>query len=137
MNPFAAPPIFRKVPVSEEPTTATLRALTRRPRTLMTPLLISTLNECGCWTRERSGNASGLVLLLELALRSIDELYLRLIECSLEFDRKGHCELSLMCTLARHMTHDDGGNRSIILRLELTFFDELEPAVHRITPVVA
>ena len=137
MNPFAVPPIFRKLPVSDEPATATLRALTRQPRTHTAPLLLSTLSQCGCWTRDRSGSATGLVLLLELPLRSTPELYLRLIERGLEFDRQGHRELSLICTLARHMGQEAGANRMVALRLELTFFDELQPAVHRIAPVLA
>ena len=137
MNPFAAPPIFRKQPVSEETTTATLRALTHQSRTTLAPLLMSTLSKCGCWTRERSGNATGLILLLDLPLHCAAELYLRLIECGLEFDRNGHHELSLLCTLARHLMQPVEVSRSITLRLELTFVDELEPAVHRIIPVMA
>lgn len=128
MNPFAPPPLYRRVPVVEVPIAAILRAQTYDARAEMTPRLREALDDCGCWTRSRSGSATGLVLLFELSLRSMAELYLALIECGLEFDRKGHCELSMLCTLGRHSAEAESLRRNVTLRLELTFLDELEPA---------
>ncbi len=137
MNPFASPPTFRQVPVAEEPIAATLRALTHGSRAATTCLLTEALSDCGCWTRERSGSATGLALLFELPLRSVAELYLSLIESGLVFDRKGHCELSLLCTLSRHSFQSDALRHSVTLRLELTFVDELQPESLCMTPAHA
>ena len=127
MNAFLKPPIYRQVPVAEEPTAATLRASTRMARETLTPALSQALSESGCWTRERSGNAAGLVLMLELSLCCIAELYVRLMACGLEFDRKGRQELAMLCTLGRHAQTDENLRRYVMLRLELTFTDETQP----------
>ena len=137
MNPFAPPPIFQKVPITEEPIAATLRALTHCSRAAMLPLLTEALSDCDCWTRSRSGSVTGMVLVFELPLRTVTELYLSLIECGLVFDRKGHCELHLLCTLGRHAFESEFLRRSVTLRLELTFVDELEPVSLRMQPVCA
>ena len=129
--------MYRNAPVSEEPIAATLRAWTHRSRRTVAPLLTSTLRDCGCWTRERAGNAARFHVLFEIHLHAVDELYWRLIECGLEFDRKGHCELALLCTLGRHSASEPSLRRAVALRLELTFADELGAATSSRKPLYA
>ena len=113
---------------SEDGTTvATLRAVSHNPRSRVGPLLTEALQDCGCWVRERKGSESGLALTFELALRGIAELYPSLMECGLEFDRRAHCELAMLCTLSKHSLVHDGLRKHLSLRLEVTFADELEP----------
>ena len=112
-------------PGPEEVAAASLRALTFQPRALVLPLLAEALEDCGCWVRERSGHATGLSLCLEVTLYAVAELYSSLIECGLEFDRRGHGELALLCTLRRHAILPDALRRTFSIRLEVTFADEL------------
>ena len=118
--------VFRNPPSHLEPPAVTLRAQSHLPRTSVVPLLSQALEDCGCWVQERSGDAAGLYLVFELSLREMDELYPSLVACGLTFDRKGHGELSLLCTLGRHALERGALRRNVTLRLELTFLKELE-----------
>ena len=129
------PPFPSSAPA--EAAQATLRALTYRPRPVIVPLLTESLEDCGCWVRERSGGANNLVLRFEISLYAVVELYSCLIECGLEFDRCGHRELALLCTLRRHAIVPDALRRMLNVRLELTFADELEPETLRIAAALA
>ena len=115
-------------PASDDVAVATLRAVTYRSRAILVPLVTEAFQECGCWTRERSGTAASLHLRFEMPLHAVSELYSRVIECGLEFDRRGHCELALLCTLRRHAIVPQALRRTLDVRLEITFADELEPA---------
>ena len=137
MNAFAKPPISRKLPGSEGPVAAILRAWTHQSRAVTTPLLATTLRDCGCWTRERAGTAAALHVLFEIPLHMVDELYAGLVECGLEFDRKARCELSMLCTLGRHSQREISLRKIIALRLAVTFADELEPVTLRQSPAYA
>lgn len=111
----------------EDRTVATLRAVSEASRLRVAPLLTEALSDCGCWIRERTGSGSGLALTFELPLREIAELYSSLLECGLGFDRKGHCELAMLCTLSRHAPMHEEMRRHLCLRLEVTFAEEVEP----------
>ena len=124
--PHPAPPASTEVPA------AILRALTYRPRAAFSPLLREALEECGCWTRERSARGTGLHLCLELPLYAVADLYSSLVECGLELERRAHAELGLMCTLRRHAIVPEALRRVLLVRLEITFADELEPETLKI-----
>ena len=113
----------------EEEVMTTLRAVSYQGRSRVGPLLTEALQDCGCWIRERKGSGSGLALSFELPLREIAELYPSLMECGLEFDRRGHCELAMLCTLSKHSPAHEGLRKHLSLRLEVTFADELEAAL--------
>ncbi|MGI4829388.1 MAG: hypothetical protein ACRYFU_14520 [Janthinobacterium lividum] len=126
--------------VPEEENVATLRSVTYRPRGVVVPLLSEAFEDCGCWTRERSGTATSLHLRFEVPLHAVTELYSSLVECGLEFDRHGHAELVLLCTLRRHAIVPSALRRLLLVRLELTFADELGnegPAILGIVGAVA
>ncbi len=114
--------------------TATLRALSYDSRAAVDPLLTQALKDCDCWTLERSGDAVRLCLVFELAVRQMIDLYPSLIGCGLEFDRKGHEDLALLCTLGKHVLEQDGLRRHVTLRLELTFVEELEAGLFSVPP---
>ncbi len=137
MSRYLQAPHTSKSRTDDESPTVNLRALSHHSRFAVSPLLTEALQDCGCWTLERSGDASGLCLVFELPLREMSELYPSLIECGLEFDRKGHCELSLLCTLGRHALEREGLRRNVTLRLELTFLDEVEPSLLSASPLHA
>lgn len=137
MHEFTDMPHTPDNPTGEQTPTVTLRALSHHTRAVVSPLLTEALQDCGCWTLERSGDACGLYLLFELPLREMAELYPSLMECGLTFDRKGHGELALLCTLGRHALERKGLRRNVTLRLELTFLDELEATVLKVHPVYA
>ena len=133
MIPFAdrdlslpAPPAANGVPA------AILRGLTYRPRAAFAPLLREALEECGCWIRDRVARGAGLQLGLELPLYGVAELYSCLIECGLELERRAHVELALMCTLRRHAIVPGALRRTLPVRLDITFADEIEPETLRV-----
>ncbi len=111
----------------EEGNVALLRAVTDRLRLTMVPDLTRALRDCECWTRTRAGTASGLQLSFEVPLRAVAELYSRLSGCGLEFDRGSHRELALLCTLRQHALTPGALRRTVELRLEVTFADEVDP----------
>lgn len=124
MDPLAAPPAQ---PASEPELSATLRAVTYQSRAMVVPLLAEALEDCGCWPRSRSGGVSYLCLRLELPLRAVADLYPSLIECGLELDRSGHRDLAMLCTLHRHAQAPEVLLRTLHLRLDVSFADEMEP----------
>ena len=125
-------------PVSdEEHTVATFRAVSHQRRSRVVPQLTQTLQDCGCWVRERKGSGCGLALTFELSLREIVELYPGLMECGLEFDRRGHCELAMLCTISKHSLAHEALRRYLLLRLEITFADELEAGLAYCVPPCA
>lgn len=125
------------VPQPEQPVAATLRALSPENQSVVAPLLAQALEDCGGCVRERSGSAWGLFLTFEVPLRMMSELYGSLMECGLEFDRRGQCELTLLCTLARHAPEPEALRRSICLRLDLTFGEEFDSVSRPAPPVFA
>ena len=127
MNQVSHPrfsPTARKV---EDLPLATLRAVSLQPRSRTNPLLTEALEDCGCWTAEWCEDAAGLQTVFEGPLREIAELYPSLMECGLEFDRRAHCELALLCTVGQYALEFEGMLRNVTLRLELTFLDERDP----------
>ena len=126
--------IFKSTPSAscspqDEAFTAMLRAVSHQDRAQVTHLLGETLLDCGCWIQHRAGSASGLILAFEAPLRGMSELYPGLLECGLDFDRRGRCELEMLCTLGRYALEREGLSRLINLRLDLTFADELSPGL--------
>lgn len=120
--------------VDEELPLATLRAVSCHTRCHVSPLLTEALEDCGCWTKQRCGDASGLYTVFEVPLREVAELYPSLLECGLEFDRRAHCELALLCTVGQYALERESMRRNVTLRLELTFLDELDPALRSRSP---
>lgn len=116
--------------LQEEGFTTTIRAVSHEARSRVGQLLGEALGDCGCWIRHRAGTASGLILIFEAPLRQMSELYPSLLESSLELDRRGRCELEMLCTLGRYALEREGLSRVVILRLEVTFADELHPSLH-------
>ena len=125
-NPTSLPPCR----LQEDGFTATLRAVSQGDRAKVSQLLGEALVDCGCWIRHRAGTASGLILVFEAPLRVMSELYPSLLESGLEFDRRGRCELEMLCTLGRYALEREGLSRVVVLRLETTFADELHPSLH-------
>lgn len=119
------PSLRPSLPIPEDENVVTLRSVTSRPRSVLVSLLGEAFEDCGCWTRERSGTATSLTLRFEVPLHAVAELYSSLIRCGLEFDRQGHAELVLLCTLRRHAIVPQALRRLLLVRLELTFADEL------------
>ena len=115
---------------NDDSCTATLRAISYGDRAKVSRLLGQALEDCGCWIRHRAGTACGLILAFEAPLREMAELYPSLLESGLEFDRRTRCELEMLCTLGRFALEREGVSRVVILRLELTFADELHPSLH-------
>ena len=137
MTTFAYAPDPQTCLQAGDPIVATLRALSRREHRRLSPLLNEVFADCGCWVRERSGTASGLSFVFELRLREMGELYPSLLECGLEFDRKGHAELALLCTLGRYPLEGKGFSKTVTLRLELLFEDEGTASFHVSKPMYA
>ena len=130
MDHFFNSPDSSACRLQDEGFTATLRAISFGDRAQVSRWLGEALNDCGCWIQHRAGSASGLVLVFEAPVREMPELYPSLMESSLEFDRKGRCELEMLCTLGRYALEREGLSRVVILRLEVTFADELHPSLH-------
>ena len=108
----------------------TLRSTTYGDRAQVSRLLAEALEDSGCWVQHRAGSASGLILIFEAPLRELPELYPSLLESSLQFDRRGRCELEMLCTLGRYALEREGLSRVVLLRLEVAFADELHPSQH-------
>lgn len=130
MAHFSNSPPSTPCRLQEDGFTATLRAVSYGDRAKVSQLLGEALADCGSWIRHRAGTASSLILVFEAPLRQTSELYPSLLESGLEFDRRGRCELEMLCTLGRYAWEREGLSRVVILRLEVTFADELHPSLH-------
>ena len=137
MNSVSYPPEHRSsAAMPEQSVVSKLRALSAYPRLRLVPMLNRTLQECACWTRNRCGGPCSLLLELEVGLRTVTELYVSLVECGLEFDRRSHRELAMLCTLEQH-THGTGRRKMLDLQLELIFEDELGPTEFHLCATLA
>ena len=91
------------------------------------PALLETMASCGCWLLERRELPPNVTeLRFEVLLRSVFELYSGLLSCGVELSRDSHTRMKSLCTVRDHNPHRARRRRTLTVRLELIFMDELD-----------
>jgi hypothetical protein len=125
MNPD--PRNSSKISLSGEAPVVDLRARSFEGHQEIVPVILNTMASCGCWLLERRDvppNATELSF--ELQLRSVFELYSGLLSCGIDLSRDSHTRMKSLCTVRDHNPHRARRRRTLTVRLELIFMDELD-----------
>jgi len=104
-----------------------LQGFTYDDRRLILPAVTDAMTSSGCWVLERKPlSLTTLQITFEVQLRSIIELYGALIAVGLELTRGSHLDLTGLCTLRRHNPSPATLGRVLLIRLEVSFLEELD-----------
>ena len=81
---------------------------------------------CGGWVLERRNlSPSNVEFRVEIQLRAALDLYAALVATGFELTRSGHEALTALCTRSRHSRITAELGQTVVLRLEITFLDDL------------
>ena len=125
MNPDSLD--LSKVILTGEIPVVHLRARSFEGHQEIVPVVLNTMASCGCWLLERREvppNATELSF--ELQLRSVFDLYSGLLSCGIDLSRDSHTRMKSLCTVRDHNPHRARRRRTLTVRLELIFMDELD-----------
>ena len=87
--------------------------------------LTAVISNCGGWILERKNlSPTNLEFRVEIQLRAALDLYAALVASGLELTRSGHEALTGLCTRQKHSPITVELGQTVVLRLEITFFDD-------------
>jgi hypothetical protein len=88
--------------------------------------LTAVFANCGGWILERRNlSPSNVEFRVEIQLRAALDLYAALVATGFELTRSGHEALTALCTRHRHSRITAELGQTIVLRLQITFLDDL------------